>query len=178
MNWLRVTRWKVATIFVVLIVAVVVDVSSSLNVLGYDITLHKGLDIVGGSELTIAVCQGPNSPPDSGCRAGPRNGISVAQAQTDTIPVLQNRVNGLGVSEATVQPVGDDEISVELPGVSLAKAENVLGTTSLIRFATAASGAPPAAAAKNANYCNSNPSNGFCVDQINVFEPSQLDTTQ
>ena len=48
MNWLRVTKWKVATIFVVLIVALVVDVFN-LNVLGYDITLHKGLDIVGGS---------------------------------------------------------------------------------------------------------------------------------
>jgi SecD/SecF fusion protein len=176
-NWLRVTRWKVATIFVVLIVAVLVD-AFNLNVLGYDITLHKGLDIVGGSELTIAVCQGYNSPPDSGCRAGPRNGITVAQAQTDTIPVLQNRVNGLGVSEATVQPVGTDEISVELPGVPLAKAEAVLGTTSLIRFATAAAGAPPTAAAKNSNYCVQNSSNGFCVDQLRLYQPSQLDLTQ
>jgi len=172
-NWLRVTKWKVATIFVVLIVAVVVDLFN-LNVFGYDITLHKGLDIVGGSELTIAICQGYDNPPDSGCRSKPRNGTSVAQAQTDTIPVLQNRVNGLGVSEATVQPVGDNEISIELPGVPLAKAENVLGTTSLIRFATAASGAPPTAAAKNANYCAKNPADKFCVDQDDLFEPSQL----
>ena len=173
MNWLRVTRWKVATIFVVLIVAVVVDLFN-LNVFGYNITLHKGLDIVGGSELTIAICQGYDNPPDSGCRAGPRNGITVAQAQTDTIPVLQNRVNGLGVSEATVQPVSDNEISIELPGVPLPKAESVLGTTSLIRFATAASGAPPAAAAKNAKYCVTNPADKFCVDQDGLFEPSQL----
>jgi len=172
-NWLRVTRWKVATIFVVLIVAVVVDLFN-LNVFGYNITLHKGLDIVGGSELTIAICQGYDNPPDSGCRAGPRNGITVAQAQTDTIPVLQNRVNGLGVSEATVQPVSDNEISIELPGVPLPKAESVLGTTSLIRFATAASGAPPAAAAKNAKYCVTNPADKFCVDQDGLFEPSQL----
>ena len=109
---------------VVLIVAVLVDVGN-WNVLGYDITLHKGLDIVGGSQLTIAVCKGPDKPAgaDPPCRAGPRNGITSPQAQSDTIPVLQNRVNGLGVSEASVQPVGSDQISIELPGVSLAKAD-------------------------------------------------------
>jgi SecD/SecF fusion protein len=173
-NWLRVTKWKVATIFVVLIVAVVVDLFN-LNVFGYNITLHKGLDIVGGSELTIAICQGYDNPLESGCRSGIRNGTSVAQAQADTIPVLQNRVNGLGVSEATVQPVGDDEISIELPGVPLTKALNVLGSTSLIYFATAVSGAPPSGAAKNANYCHLNPSDKFCVDQDPAgYEPAQL----
>ncbi len=173
MNWLRVTKWKVATIFVVVIVAVLVDLFN-LNVLGYNITLHKGLDIVGGSELTIAICQGYDNPPESNCRSGIRNGISVTQAQADTIPVLQNRVNSLGVSEATVQPVNGNEISIELPGVPLTKALNVLGSTSLIYFATAASGAPPAGAAKSANYCHTNPSDKFCVDQENLFEPSQL----
>jgi SecD/SecF fusion protein len=178
-NWLRVTRWKVATIFVVLIVAVAVDIFN-LNVFGYDITLHKGLDIVGGSELTVAICLGPNDPPSANppCRSGPRNGVSVATAQTDTIPVLQNRVNSLGVSEASVQPVGSNEISIELPGVSLAKAESVLGSTYLIHFATAASGAPPAGASKSANYCSDNPSDGFCVDQVDLYQPSQLDQTE
>jgi SecD/SecF fusion protein len=174
-NWLRVTKWKVATIFVVLIVAVLVDVGN-WNVLGYNITLHKGLDIVGGSELTIAVCKGPNNPPsaDPPCRSKPRNGISVSQAQTDTIPVLQNRVNGLGVSEASVQPVGDDEISIELPNVTLSKASTVLGTTALIHFATAASGAPPTGASKDSHYCDKNPRDTFCVDQDNLYIPSQL----
>ena len=179
MNWLRVTKWKVATIFVVLIVALVVDVFN-LNVLGYDITLHKGLDIVGGSELTIAICQGPDNPVDADppCRSGPRNGITIAQAQTDTIPVLQNRVNSLGVSEASVQPVGSDQISIELPGVSLAKADSILGTTALIHFAAAASGAPPTAATKNSDYCVQNPTNGFCVDQDDLFQPTQLGNAQ
>jgi len=178
-NWLRVTKWKVATIFVVLIVAVIVDLTN-LDVFGYHVTLHKGLDIVGGSELTVAVCQGPNLPAaaEPPCRSGPRNGITVGQAQTDTIPVLQNRVNGLGVSEASVQPVGSSEISIELPGVPLIKAESVLGTTALIRFATAASGAPPTAAAKDADYCVKNPADQFCVDQNDLFEPGQLSDTQ
>jgi SecD/SecF fusion protein len=178
-NWLRVTKWKVATIFVVLIVAVLVDVFNP-NVFGYDITLHKGLDIVGGSELTIAICKGPDNPVDADppCRSGPRNGITITQAQTDTIPVLQNRVNALGVSEASVQPVGSDQISIELPGVSLAKADSILGTTALIHFAAAASGAPPTAAAKNSDYCIQNPTNGFCVDQDDLFQSSQLDNAQ
>jgi SecD/SecF fusion protein len=178
-NWLRVTKWKVATIVVVVLVAILVDVGN-WNVLGYNITLHKGLDIVGGSQLTIAVCIGPDDPPSANppCRAGPRNGISVSTAQSDTIPVLQNRVNGLGVSEATVQPVGNDEISIELPGVTLAKALSVLGTTALIHFATAASGAPPAGASKSASYCDKNPSDKFCVDQDDLFVPSQLGNGQ
>jgi SecD/SecF fusion protein len=152
--------------------------TSPPSFLGYQLFIHKGLDIVGGSELTIAVCEGYNLPADSGCRAGPRNGISIPQAQTDTVPVLQNRVNGLGVSEASVQPVGSDEISVELPGVPLSEAVNVLGTTALIRFATAVSGAPPSGAATNKNYCIENPSDKFCVDQQGLYVPSQLSDSQ
>jgi SecD/SecF fusion protein len=152
--------------------------TSTPSLLGYKLFVHKGLDIVGGSELTIAVCEGYNDPPGASCRSGPKNGISISQAQTDTIPVLQNRVNGLGVSEASVQALGTDEITIELPGVPLAEAESVLGTTALIRFATAASGAPPSGAASNANYCIDNPKNSFCVDQENLYTPSQLGNGQ
>ncbi len=268
MNWLRVTRWKVATIVVVVLVAVVVDgyayiarvtsartaqvasqpaptttqfaisgapgnafiagqgvtvggqqdtissisgnvitlatalpsapakgttisqneglaglthpLTSTPKLLGYPLYVHKGLDIVGGSELTIAICQGANLPASANppCRAGPRNGITVSQAQTDTIPVLQNRVNTLGVSEASVQPVGNDQISIELPGVPLTQAQNVLGTTALIRFATAASGAPPSGASKSSSYCSENKTNSFCLDQQNLYDPSQLSQSE
>ena len=179
MNWLRITKWKVATILLVVVVAVLADVHD-WNIGGYAVTLHKGLDIVGGSELTIAICQGYDNPPSANppCRNGPLHGTTVAVAQADTIPVLQNRVNGLGVSEANVQPVGDSEISVQLPGVSLAKAVSVIGTTAQIHFATAVAGAPPAAAAQSAGYCGQHPSDKFCVDQENLYDPSQLGNTQ
>jgi len=148
--------------------------TSTPSLLGFKLFVHKGLDIVGGSELTIAICEGYNDPPGASCRSGPKNGISISQAQTDTIPVLQNRVNGLGVSEASVQALGNDEITIELPGVPIAEAENVLGQTALIHFATAVSGAPPSGASKSSNYCVDNPANSFCADQQNLYNPSQL----
>jgi SecD/SecF fusion protein len=150
------------------------QLTSTPSILGYQIYVHKGLDIVGGSELTIAICRGYNNPPGSGCRNGPINGTSIQQAQTETIPVLQNRVNSLGVSEATVQAVGSDQILVELPGVPLAEAQRVIGTTDQIHFATAVQGTVPAGAATNANYCAENPKDAFCVAQQNLYDPSQL----
>ncbi|MGA8015244.1 MAG: protein translocase subunit SecD [Candidatus Dormiibacterota bacterium] len=148
--------------------------TSNPSLLGYQVYIHKGLDIVGGSELTIAICQRYNVPAGAGCRNGPLYGTSVATAQQETVPVLQNRVNSLGVSEATVQPEGTDLIEVELPGVPLQQAESVVGTTAQLHFAIAASGSPPAAAATNPNYCGQHPANSFCVDQENLYQPSQL----
>ena len=148
--------------------------TSNPSLLGYQVYVHKGLDIVGGSELTIAICQRYNVPAGAGCRNGPLYGTSVATAQQETVPVLQNRVNSLGVSEATVQPEGTDLIEVELPGVPLQQAESVVGTTAQLHFAIAASGSPPAAAATNPNYCGQHPANSFCVDQENLYQPSQL----
>jgi preprotein translocase subunit SecD len=58
-------------------------------------------------------------------------------------------VNSLGVSEASVQAQGDDQILVQLPGVSLKQAVQTIGTTSRLYFATAVAGAatnPPSAA--------------------------------
>ena len=149
--------------------------TSTPSLFGYGIYIHKGLDIVGGSELTIAICRGYNDPPDAGCRNGPKKGVSLSQALTETLPVLQNRVNSLGVSEATVQSdQTNDQILVELPGVPLARAQSVVGTTDQLHFATAVKGAPPAAAATNPNFCGQNPKNSFCIDQHNLYQPSQL----
>jgi protein-export membrane protein SecD/preprotein translocase SecF subunit len=150
--------------------------TSTPSIFGYPLFVHKGLDIVGGSELTIAICQGYNNPPDTNppCRNKPLYGTSVQAAQQETIPVLQNRVNGLGVSEATVRASGSDEIQVELPGVPLAEAEKVIGTPAQLHFATAVAGAPPAAAESDPNYCGEHPRDSFCIDQQNLYLPSQL----
>jgi len=148
--------------------------TSTPSVLGYKLFVHKGLDIVGGSELTIAICQGFNNPPGAGCRSGPNTGVSVQQAQTETIPVLQNRVNSLGVSEATVQAEGDSQILVELPGVPLSEAQSVIGTTAQLHFATAVANAPPKGASTDSNYCGKHPSDQFCLDQQNLYDASQF----
>ena len=116
--------------------------TSNPTIGGRGVYIHKGLDLQGGTELTIAICKGFNNPPGVGCRNGPPNGHSVADAQSSTLPILEHRVNALGVSEALVQAQGDDQILVQIPGVSLRQAIDVVGTTAKLHFATAAAGAP------------------------------------
>lgn len=48
---------------------------------------------------------------------------------------LRNRVNELGVSEATVQQQGESRIAIDLPGVQdTAEAKNILGKTATLEF--------------------------------------------
>ena len=75
-----------------------------------------GLDLRGGSQLTLQVL--PNE-----------QDLEAVQR------VIENRVNGLGVSEAIVQSVGQDQLLVQLPGVSdPAQAQRVLGGTAQLEF--------------------------------------------
>ena len=55
------------------------------------------------------------------------------------LTTLRNRVNELGVSEPTVQRVGDNRIMVELPGIQdTAAAKRVVGATANLEFRMAA----------------------------------------
>jgi len=82
-----------------------------------------GLDLQGGSQLTIQVKTTAEVP-----KIDERMLEAVQQ-------VVENRVNGLGVSEAVVQTVGSDQILVQLPGVSdPQQAERVLGGTAQLDF--------------------------------------------
>jgi preprotein translocase subunit SecD len=82
-----------------------------------------GLDLQGGSQLTIQVKTTPDFPKIE------------QQMLEDVQRIVENRVNGLGVSEAVVQTVGDDQILVQLPGVSdPQQAERVLGGTAQLDF--------------------------------------------
>lgn len=52
-----------------------------------------------------------------------------------TMTNLRRRVNELGVSEAVVQQVGQDQISVDLPGIQdAAEAQNILGKVANVEF--------------------------------------------
>lgn len=64
---------------------------------------------------------------------------SVIQTRQDILEqemnVLRNRVNELGVSEATVQQQGDSRIAVDLPGIQdTAQAKNIIGKTATLEF--------------------------------------------
>ena len=87
------------------------------------IPIPLGLDLQGGAQLTIQVKTTPEI-----------KQITTRQLQ-DVLSVVENRVNGLGVSESVVQTVGSDQILVQLPGVNdPQQAERVLGGTAQLEF--------------------------------------------
>ena len=85
--------------------------------------LQLGLDLRGGSQLTLQVM--------------PAGAIkTVEQEQLEAVKeVLERRVNGLGVSESTLQTVGSDQLVLQLPGEQdPTRAAKVLGSTALLEF--------------------------------------------
>ena len=85
--------------------------------------ISLGLDLRGGSQLTLQV-----KTTDKIAEITPDNLESVKR-------VMENRVNGLGVSEAVVQSAGQNQLLIQLPGVSdPKKAERVLGGTAQLEF--------------------------------------------
>lgn len=87
------------------------------------IPLNLGLDLQGGSQLTIQV----------------KTTEEIKQIDAKMLEavesVVRNRVDALGVSEPVVQTVGQDQILVQLPGISdPEQAERVLGGTAQLEF--------------------------------------------
>ena len=85
--------------------------------------LQLGLDLRGGSQLTLQVL--------------PAGAIKRVQSeQLEAVKdVLDRRINGLGVSESTLQTIGDDQLLLQLPGEQdPSRAAKVLGTTALLEF--------------------------------------------
>ncbi|BAQ63039.1 protein-export membrane protein SecD [Geminocystis sp. NIES-3708] len=108
----------------VFIILIIVLVATSIFTL-VNLPLQLGLDLRGGSQLTIQLQTTPE----------------VAEITPEKLEgvrtVIDNRVNGLGVSEAVVQSVGSDRILVQLPGVNdPQEAERVLGGTAQLDFRT------------------------------------------
>ena len=85
--------------------------------------LPLGLDLRGGAQLTIQL-----NPSENVKEITPEVLEGVKR-------VIENRVNGLGVSEPIIQTSGSDQIVVQLPGVSNPEqAERVLGGTAQLDF--------------------------------------------
>ncbi len=85
--------------------------------------MRLGLDLQGGSQLTIQVKPTTAHP-------------NISQQDIDAVQkVIENRINGLGVSEASIQSSGNNQILVQLPGVNdPQQAERVLGGTAQLEF--------------------------------------------
>jgi preprotein translocase subunit SecD len=87
------------------------------------IPTRLGLDLRGGSQLTLQVQPTPAIP-------------TIGDREMEAVQsVVEGRVNGLGVSEAIVQQLGNDQLLVQLPGINdPQQAERVLGGTAQLEF--------------------------------------------
>jgi len=107
------------SLFIALILVLVIGAITVISL----IPLQLGLDLRGGAQLTIQVKPTKEVPTitDEDLAAVKR--------------VMENRINGLGVSEALIQTAGQDKILVQLPGVTDPKdAERILGGTAQLEF--------------------------------------------
>jgi len=106
---------SILALILVLVIAAIVAI--------VQVPTRLGLDLQGGSQLTIQV------------KTTPEITEITPQRLDDVRKVIEGRVNGLGVSEPLVQTVGKDQILVQLPGVNdPQQAERVLGGTAQLDF--------------------------------------------
>ncbi|MFN9694713.1 MAG: protein translocase subunit SecD [Synechococcaceae cyanobacterium] len=102
-----------------LILALAISAAALLATYG----LRLGLDLSGGSQLTLQVM--------------PAGAITrVEHDQLEAVKdVLERRINGLGVAESTLQTVCDNQLVLQLPGEQdPTRAAKVLGSTALLEF--------------------------------------------
>jgi SecD/SecF fusion protein len=79
--------------------------------------VHLGLDLQGGTEFRVSLDTNHISPTDTNhaaVNAADERKRLVSQA----ITILRNRVDALGVAEPVITPAGENEISIQLPGLS------------------------------------------------------------
>jgi preprotein translocase subunit SecD len=85
--------------------------------------IHLGLDLQGGARVLLELQPTKEVP------------TITADIQNQVETVVQNRVNGLGVSEPVISKVGGNRLLVELPAVKNAdEAERLLKETAVLEF--------------------------------------------
>ena len=94
------------------------------NYFGWQLYIHKGLDLAGGTHIDYQLTGFPPG----------QNRSDVLQK---TIDVISKRVNSLGVSEPEIRGAGsnNDRITVDLAGVSADQAEKVIGRVTKLVYA-------------------------------------------
>jgi preprotein translocase subunit SecD len=114
-----------------LILAVAVALVAIMFATG-NTTPRLGVDLAGGTTVTLKAVAPANNP-------GAVNGTSMNEA----VSILQQRVNGMGVSEATVQTEGSDTIVVTIPkGNNTTQIAQEVGTTAKLYFRPVLAEAP------------------------------------
>jgi len=112
----------------------------SIPFLGFDqqIYVHKGLDLQGGTHLELEI-------------TNVRSGITQQAARDIAVAIIERRVNSSGYAESVVRPEGQNRIIVELPGVDLEQAKQILGKTSYLTIWKWEPGTPDAATLQELN---------------------------
>ena len=114
-------RWMVL-ILLIIALTVWIDLPGTQNLLGREIGLRQGLDLQGGVQVLLEADVPEDQAIDS-------EDMRVART------IIENRVNGLGVTEPVVQLQGDRRIIVELPGIQdPEEAVNTIQATALLEF--------------------------------------------
>ncbi len=113
-------------IIIILVIAIwlVIPNNPGINLGTYakEISTHLGLDLVGGVQVLLEADL-------------PQTTEVTAEAMRTATSIVENRVNGLGVSESNVQRVGDRRVLVEIPGVEdPEKAISAVKSTGLLEF--------------------------------------------
>lgn len=85
-------------------------------------TMRLGLDLRGGAYLVLQA-----DPP-----ADYQGNLS--EALNGAKEVVERRVNEFGVSEAEIQKTSGNRISVQVPGLTLPEAQNLIGKTASLKF--------------------------------------------
>lgn len=97
---------------------------SVASVLDEEDGIRRGLDLVGGSSITFEAIL--------------EDDYNTANLSTDMASVqamLQQRLDSLGYTEATVELVGDNRVKVDIPSINdPAEAVSVLGATAQLKF--------------------------------------------
>lgn len=96
-----------------------------LKVFGFEReTMRLGLDLRGGAYLVLQADPPANYDGD------------LDEAMDGAKDVVERRVNAFGVSEAEVQTASGNRLSVQVPGLSLTEAQDLIGRTAALEFMT------------------------------------------
>ncbi|MEM6521430.1 MAG: protein translocase subunit SecD, partial [Cyanobacteria bacterium P01_C01_bin.70] len=108
-----------------LLLALILGLAIGAIVIISTIPTRLGLDLRGGTQLTLQVETTANIP-------------TITEQDMEAVQrVISDRVNELGVSETSVQQLGPNQLLVQLPGVSNPEqAQRVLGETAQLEFRT------------------------------------------
>ena len=112
-----------ATLIVVLFLAIVGSNIASPGQWGKDFKVHLGLDLTSGTTVAL--------------KATAPKGVSSTQFASDMTQaknIMANRVNGAGFTEAQVQQQGSDIINVAVPGAGTQKVVSLVGQTAQLLF--------------------------------------------